>query len=297
LGNYHLYRLAKFLAYRLPYKVSHAIVMFLCDMHFYLSKIDRKAVEANLKVVTGQAQVPASQVRAVFRNFGEYLLEFFTMTKRLSPKFIKNNVRFENIEYLNEVLQKGKGGILVSAHVGNWEMGGTILPSIGYPLSVVALAHKDPRVNALFNAQREAFGAVVIQTDVAVRRVMEHLKQNRLVAILADRDFGHKGLMMNFLGRPTMMPKGAVYFSIKSGAPIIPVFFIRTKGDYFQIRVYPPIDPPHLTQARPPDELTKELLNKYLPTIEAEIRRDPSQWLLFKEFWHHENSCCHPSAQ
>ena len=65
-----------------------------------------------------------------------------------------------------------------------------MLPMLGFPLSVVALAHQDPRVNVLFNTQREAFGAMVIQTDVAVRRVVEHLQRNRLIAILADRDFG-----------------------------------------------------------------------------------------------------------
>ena len=129
-----------------------------------------------------------AQVRAVFRNFGKYLLEFFTMTRRLQPAFIESNVHINNIEYLNEVLQKGKGGILVSAHVGNWEMGGAVLPMLGFPLSVVALAHKDPRVNALFNAQREAFGAMVIQTDVAVRRVMEHLQKKPF-----SRDIGRQG--------------------------------------------------------------------------------------------------------
>lgn len=296
MGNYYLYRFAQFLAHRLPYKLSHAIVMCICDMHFYLSRTDRRIVENNLKVVTHQQEVDASQVRAVFRNFGEYLLEFFTMTKRLQPLFIKNNVHIENIEYLNEVLQKGKGAIIVSAHVGNWEMGGAILPLIGYPLSVVALAHKEARVNALFNAQREAFGAVVIQTDVAVRRVTEHLQQNRLVAILGDRDFGNKGLVMDFLGKPTMIPKGAVYFSFKTGAPIIPIFFIRTQNDHFQIRIYPSINPPHMGQVKFSDEVAGELIKKYLPAMEEEIKKHPSQWLLFREFWHHENSCCHTSA-
>ena len=204
--------------------------MVLCDLHYCFSKTDRRAVENNLKIVLKTDHVPSAQVRAVFRNFGKYLLEFFTMTKRLQPAFVESNVHIKNIEYLNEVLQKGKGGIIVSAHVGNWEMGGAVLPMLGFPLSVVALSHKDPRVNALFNAQREAFGAMVIQTDVAVRRVVEHLQRNRLVAILADRDFGNRGIMMDFLGRKTMIPKGAAFFSLKTGAPIIPVFFLRTDG-------------------------------------------------------------------
>src|ERR1700679_3625446 len=122
MGNYYLYRIGQFLAKILPYQVSSALVMFLCDMHYSFSKADRQAVENNLKIVYKTDRVPKSQVRAVFRNFGKYLLEFFTLNWRLQPEFIQSNVHIENIEYLNHVLQKGKGGILVSAHLGNWEM-------------------------------------------------------------------------------------------------------------------------------------------------------------------------------
>ncbi len=269
----------------LPFKVSNALVMALCDLHFCFSKIDRQAVEDNLKIVYKTDHVPRSQVRAVFRNFGKYLLEFFTMKKRLHPAFIESNVHINNIEYLSEVLQKGKGGIVVSAHVGNWEMGGAVLPMLGFPLSVVALSHQDQRVNAIFNAQREAFGAMVIQTDVAVRRVVEHLRRNRLVAILGDRDFGTRGIVMDFLGHKTMMPKGAAYFSLKTGAPIIPVFFIRTTQDHFEINIYPPIEPPHLPDTKITENVAMHCIQKYLAIIEEEIRKEPSQWLLFRGFW------------
>ena len=285
MGNYYLYRIGQFLANILPLEVSNALVKVLCDLHFCFSKTDRRAVESNLKIVSGKDHVSRWQVRAVFRNFGAYLLEFFTVNKRLQPAFIESKVHFKNVEYFNEVLRKGKGGIIVSAHLGNWEMGGMILPLLGFPLSVVALAHKDPRVNALFNAKREAFGCMVIQTDVAVRRVLEHLQRNRLVAILADRDFGNHGIMMDFLGRKSLIPKGAAFFSLKTGAPIIPVFFLRTADGHFEIDAYPPLDPPCLPDAKITDLVVAAYIQKYLKTIEEEIRKDPSQWLLFKEFW------------
>jgi KDO2-lipid IV(A) lauroyltransferase len=285
MGNYYLYKIGLFFARIFPYALSNVLVMGLCDLHYFFSKADRRAVENNLKIVLKTDHVPSFQVRAVFRNFGKYLLEFFTMTKRLRPEFIASKIHVENIEYLNEVLQKGRGGIVVSAHLGNWEMGGAILPKLGFPLSVVALAHRDPRVNALFNAQREAFGAEVIQTDVAVRRVYEHLQRNRLVAIIADRDFGNRGIMMDFWGRQSMIPKGAAFFSLKTGAPIVPVFFLRTDDDHFRIKVYPPIDPPHFPEARITDQMAMGCIQKYLTIIEDEIKNNPSQWLLFREFW------------
>lgn len=262
------------------------MVMFLCDLHFCFSKRDCRAVEHNLKIILNTDHVPPQDVRAVFRYFGEYLFEFFTMTQRLTPAFIQEHVHIKNIEYLNEVLKKGKGGIVVSAHLGNWEMGGAVLPMIGFPLSVVALAHQDSRVNVLFNTQREAFGAMVIQTDVAVRRVVEHLQRNRLIAILADRDFGQRGVVMDFFGRKAVIPKGAAFFSLKMGAPIIPMFFIRRGQDHFEINIYPPIDPPHLPMGKITDDIMIPYIQKYLKAIETEIKKNPSQWLIFKELEH-----------
>ena len=283
MGNYYLYKIGQFLANALPYRVSHFLVMMLCDLHYSFSGRDRRAVEKNLSVVLGRDNVPHAEVRAVFHNFGKYLLEFFTMTKRLRTGFVDSNVQVKNIDYLNQALQKGKGGIIVSAHLGNWEMGGAVLPMLGIPLSVVALAHKDPRVNALFNAQREAFGAMVIQTDVAVRRVMEHLKKNRLVAILADRDFGNRGMIMDFFGQKVMIPKGAAYFSLKAGVPIIPVFFMRNADDHFEINIYKPIDPPVLADGKITEPVALAYIRKYLTLIEDEIKKDPAQWLIFRE--------------
>ncbi len=283
MSNYYIFRIGQFLARILPEPLAMAMVMFLCDLHFYFSGRDRQAVENNLKIILNTDHVPAQNVRAVFRYFGEYLYEFFTMARRLSPEFIRKRIHINNIEYLNEVLQKGKGGILISAHLGNWEMGGAVLPMLGFPLSVVALAHRDPRVNALFNAQREAFGATVIQADSAVRRVAEHLRKNRLIAILGDRDFGQRGVMADFFGRKTMIPKGAAFFSLKTGAPIIPIFIMRKGRDHFEIDIYPPMDPPNFPGGKVPDDIAVPTIQKYLKIMEDEIRKNPSQWLIFKD--------------
>ena len=82
-----------------------------------------------------------------------------------------------------------------------------------------------------------------------------------------------------------MIPKGAAFFSMKTGAPIIPVFFQRTDDDHFEINVYPPIEPPYLSDGKVTDQAAIEYIRKYLTIIEDEIRKNPSQWLLFREFW------------
>lgn len=271
------------LAKLLPRRLSLAIVVFLCDGHCFFSRKDRQAVENNLKIIHGHGRVSYQEVRDVFRNFGFYLFEFFTMAQWVNLRYIQEHLNIHNLEYLTDVLARGKGGILISAHLGNWEMGGAVLSLLKFPLSVVALAHQDQRVNVLFNAQRGAFGVQVIQTDQAPWRVTEHLKKNRLIAIVADRDFGKQGLVMDFFGQKATVPKGAAVFSLKMGVPIIPVFFTRLTQDAFEINIYPPIEPPSLTNGRVPDDVLMGYVQQYLKVIETEIRKKPSQWLVFRE--------------
>ncbi|MEI7998654.1 MAG: lysophospholipid acyltransferase family protein [Candidatus Omnitrophota bacterium] len=284
MGNFYLYKIAVFLVRHLPRSINYALAVFLADCQYLLSSNDREAVSKNLKVILNTNKVPSLMVREVFRNFGKYLVDFFTMTKSLNKDFIKDSVEITGVEYINEALHQGKGGIILSAHLGNWEMGGSVLSFLGYPLSVVALAHKDDRVNALFNSQREFFGTTVIQTNVAIRRCLEHLNRNRLVAILADRDFGHHGLTMDFLGRKALIPQGAAMFALKTGAPIIPVFFLRTAEDKFRFIIQKPIYPPLKENKRIETQEVEGFTKKFLYLIEEQIRQNPSQWSVFCRF-------------
>jgi Kdo2-lipid IVA lauroyltransferase/acyltransferase len=284
MGNYYLYRIAYFVTRALPLKVSYALAIVIADCHYLLSKADRHAVEANLKIILKTDQVPHRKVREVFRNFGKYLVEFFTMSKHLNDEFIRDRVQIIGVEYVNDLLKEGKGCIAISAHVGNWEMAGAVLAKLGYPLSVVALPHKDPKVNKFFNEQREFFGSIVIPTTTAIRRCMEHAKANRAIAIVSERDFSQSGIVMNFLGKPTIIPKGAALFSLKTGAPIVSCFLTRV-GDNFQIRFTPPIYPPHVGQKKLDDNDLKNYMQRYIGLMENEIINHPTQWLMFREFW------------
>jgi len=280
-----LYRLAQFITCHVPLPVAYALGVFVADCHYAFSGKDRRAVEANLKAILKTDHVPPAMVREMFRNFGRYLAEFFTMTKYVDADFVRAHVQIDNSEYLNEALGHGKGCILVGGHLGNWEMLGAVLLVLGYPLSVIALPHKDPKVNKFFNDQREHFGATIIPAaTTAVRRCVEHLKANRPLGILGDRDFGSYGIVMDFLGRPTMIPKGAAMFSMKTGAPILSCFFMRKDNGDFYASFGKPIYPPS-RNGKATEEDLKALIMQYIPFIEDRIRQHPTQWLIFREFW------------
>lgn len=279
-----MYKLGQFIVSRLPLEVAYKIANVVSDLHHLFSFRDRRAVRHNLQSILPSADNLPDLTREVFRNFGLYLTEFFRMKKMLDKDFIKRKMRIQNIEYIQEALRRGKGAIILSAHIGNWELGAGLLGMLGYPIKVIALPHKERPVNDLFNQQREAKGVGVIPTNVAVNQCMEDLKNNKFIAIAADRDFSLKGgEVMDFLGKKALFPRGAAIFSTRTQAPIIPTFLIRD-GEGFTFLICDPIFPPRQGVRMSRKELILNIMKRYIAVIEEKIRQYPTQWLMFREF-------------
>lgn len=286
--KYYLYRFAHFLVNRLTLKTSYKLGMILSDIQYAFSFRDRQAVYHNLKKIIPPSLADAANLagmtREVFRNFGKYLVEFLRMERMVNEDFIARRVKIENIDRVAQALKAGKGGIIVTAHIGNWELGAVLL-GMRYPLMAVALPHKERPVNDLFNRQREFKGITVVPTNIAVRKCMEHLKNNKIVAIVADRDFTVKGgELMDFLGHKALIPKGAAMFSQRTGAPILPTFLIREPDDTFRLSILEPMFPAGDDPGVSEEEAVRAIMRRYLAVIEEQIRRYPAQWLLFREF-------------
>lgn len=283
--RFYIYKFGQFCVHHLPLRWAYGIANVLSDIHYFCSFRDRRFVKNNLKVILPSQKNIAFLAREVFRNFGKYLVDFFRMQKTLNEDYIKKNIKIKNINRLDRALQGKKGGIFTTAHIGNWELGAAVLSLLGHPMVGVALPHKERPVNDLFNKQRERWGISIIPTNGALRRCLEALKENKLVAIVADRDFTQTGVEMDFLGKKTLIPKGAAVFCAKTGAPIIPIFFIRNADDSFTMEFGELIYPPVVQEDVVSEELLYAIMQKYTAVIEEKIRQYPTQWLMFREFW------------
>ncbi len=280
--KFYLYKFGQFCVNHLPTGLIYAITTFISDMQYYLSPRDRKAVKNNLRVILRSNKNVSPMAREVFRNFGKYLADFFRMSKKLTPDYIQRHITIEHAHYFDQVLKEGKGGIILTAHIGNWELGGIVISMLGYPLVAVALPHRERPVNDLFNHQRETKGITIVQTNGAIRRCVEALKANKFVALLADRDFGVHGELMDFLGKKAFIPKGPAVFSLKTGAPIIPAFLIYKEDGTFRMFLEEPIYP---VFSGTEEESIRNLMRQYTAVIEDKIRQYPTQWLMFRRFW------------
>ena len=272
----------------MPLKVAYAVAVFISDLHYLSSPADRNAVWENLKVIFPDK--PDTELRRIrrrmFRNFAKYLVDFFRFSK-VDAEYVRKNIKIENIHYFDEALKRGKGVIVLTAHLGNWELGGVVVALSGYPFWVVALSHKNKKVNDFFISQRRSKGIQVIPLGSAARQCYNLLKENKMVALVGDRDFTEKGIKVDFFGRKTFLPLGPAYLSMKTQASIITGFMLRNPDDTFTLTINKPVEIDKIALNAPQDkeESLLKIIDAYKVVLEDYIRKYPDQWYMFRRFW------------
>lgn len=279
---YYLFLFGKALALILPRRSVYAVAEFLALIHWFFSAKDRQAVEYNLSnLIEDKAKIKESG-RQVFINFALYLVDFFRYS-RLNKKFVDKFVRVTGIEYLRQACDEGKGVITLTAHLGNYELGGAVISLLGFDFNVVALPHKDKRVNDFFNHQRQRVGMKVIAIGSGIKRCYSQLKSGKIVGLLGDRDFS--GTYLNILmgNKIAPIPKGPAFFALKTQAAVIPGFLIRENRYYYNLI----FDQPIKASAQDTQE---SLTIKYAAVIEKYLRLYPQQWYVFTKYWQEPNN-------
>jgi len=280
---YLIYRIGQFLALNLSLNFAYNLATIVSDIRLLFNNQDKIETQENLKAIFPDKS--DKEIRAItktlFRNFAKYLVDFFRFSK-INKDYIEKNVEIKNAHYFNESLKDGKGVIALTAHIGNWELGGAVMGVMGYPLWAVALSHKHKAVDDFFISQRKIKGVNVIPLNKAGRQCFSRLKENNVLALVGDRDFTLDGTTAEFFGRKSIFPQGPAVLSLKLGSPIVCGFMIRKPDDKFMLVMEEPI------KAVPSGNKEKDiedLMKKYISIFENYIRKYPDQWYMFKNFW------------
>ena len=270
---------ARLLPRRTAYTLARPMSRWACRHQHTM----REGLAANLRVVLDATGRPRSEpevqalVQATYQNFGKYLVDFFQM-KRLAPIELRAMVTVERIEYLEQCRGRGRGIIGLTAHIGSWEVGASVLTAHGCPVNAVALRQSSPALDALFQSRRAHRGIRVLPAEGATRATLARLGQDEFVALLADLDVAGGPPSIPFFGRPARLPKGPAVLAARGRAPILPAFVLRQPDDTFRFRAYPPILP---EQTRSVDEIQRRIC----AVLEEVIAAHPDQWFAFDPRW------------
>lgn len=296
MNEYLTYRAAAWLSRHLPEKLAYWFGLRVADRFYRFNLKGREAVMGNLRrVFAAQGVVPAEDTlggltRKMFQYFGKYLVDFFRYA-RLSPEDLRRRISIQGREHLDQAVAMNRGVLLVTAHFGNWELGGGVLAALGYKINAVVLPARLDKLNRMFQRQRERRGVNLILVGESAFHIVRCLRKREVVAMLADRDFTASDERVPFFGAPARIPRGPAWLSVKLGVPVVPGFLIRLVDDTFLLRFYPPILPQE-------GGSVDEVRNKICRVLEKEIGERPYQWFIFDDFWNnHEGMSLREAAQ
>jgi KDO2-lipid IV(A) lauroyltransferase len=277
LSYYAIYVVSRILPITLGRKIGRVIAL----MVYLFSKKDRHGFAYNLSLALNKSPQEDSIktiTRKIFMNYGEYMADFFLLPQQPPHKIQQSFAYLKGEHIIKKALSRGKGVILLSAHIGNWEFGGAMMRLSEYPLAVVALPHNTAATNALVNRLREEKGIRVIEMNdspFSSIPILNHLRQNGVVAMIGDRDFFGTGKKIKFFGKKIRFPIGPVAIALASGAAVIPAFVLKQPdGRYFGILEN---EIPISKNGNRDDMIEKNLI-KIAHVFETYIRRYPEQW-------------------
>jgi Kdo2-lipid IVA lauroyltransferase/acyltransferase len=266
------------LAARAPLEAGRLVGAALGWAAFDLARLRRDTSVANAAASLGVSKREATQIaRASYVNLGRCLLEYAAFA-RLTRAEVMDAVEFEGLENMRRVVREGKGGIIVAGHLGNWELMGAGLAVAGFPIHFLVGQQTNARVDDVMNDLRRRQGIGIISRSVALRKVMQALAGNQVVAILTDQDARKGGVVVDYLGRPASTVRGPALFAIRRGCPVLPCFIWRVGARHHGV-VEAPLYPLPIDDE---DEAIRELTQRYTDRISARVREHPEDY-----FWPH----------
>ena len=256
----------------------------LGNLMYFLSFHWRRIVIRNLSFTRIETSPERIKERAkiIFQHFGITILELVQMTC-MSKQQIISKVRIEGQEILTEALVRQKGVVVVTAHLGNYEMAAQSIPCIlGIPLASVAKQMRNPWINRVIHNMRTRFGNKIIYKKGALPEMTQKLRQGLVVTILMDISRRFDGVEVEFFGHRATATPSAALLGLRCKSPIVPAFSHRNRKGELIVQIESPIE------IQRTDNLRKDLkTNTQLITdrIERAVRNYPDQWNWILKRW------------
>jgi len=272
---YFGYLVARLATALVPRRSGHVMAAAVAALWYAASPRLRRNLDANLRLISYLRDAPGQRARVgrrAVRNFAVAVTDFL-MLPRINRANLEKYVDVAGFQEIKEMLA-GRPAILVTAHLGSWEIAAAAAALVGIDLHIIAWDHPDSRVAKIFRRRREAKGLKVLSVRAAARS-MPSVLETSSVALAADRDFTGQGMRMNFLGASTTVPSAYAALARSMGIPVIPVICLRLDdGRYHLFREA-------ALRAADGDRAGETIVGQCLRAFEKYVEKHPEQWYRF----------------
>jgi predicted LPLAT superfamily acyltransferase len=266
---------------------AYFVLRFVSFYYFLFSKPNKYIRDYFIKV---HDYSPLKARLAVYKNnfiLGQTIIDKVAVMAGAKDAF---KVIHKNGAMLEELSTIGKGGILVSAHIGNWEVAGQGLNRLGTAFNVLMYANEKEDVKQYMDGvmKEKKINIIAINEETKSHIIELHkaFSNNELVVMHGDRyREGAKTLTTNFFGRPAKFPAGPFIMAAKFGVPLCIVFAVKTDKHTYQFSTEKPIQVERVRGEAQLDKVCQELLEKYVIEVEKMVKAYPHQWFNYYDFW------------
>ena len=274
------YRIFVFLIQKAGIKAAYVLLYFVASYYFFFLKKSNKAIFYYFNQRLGYSNFKSKKM--VFKSyytFGQTIIDKISISAGMRNKF---TYEFDGIEILKNLLAEKKGGVLISAHVGNFEIAEHFLGDIDvdFQINLVTtdLEHSDIKKYLETVTQKPTVKFIIIKDDLShIFEINAALANNELVCFTGDRYFeGTKSLTEKILGQEANFPAGPFLIASRLKVPVVFVYVMKESNLHYHL---------YAREAAVKHRDEKGLLKAYIESVENILQRYPLQWFNYFDFW------------
>ncbi len=263
---------------------AYLLLRFVAFYYFVFSWSTSHSTYRYFRNRLGQRRVSA--IANIYRNYfrlGQTLLDKVVVLAEVDKSF---TYHFDGGEHLSSITNEGKGGILLSAHVGNWEMAGHNLKRLKAKINIVMFDGEHEQIKRFLNDVTGArnFRIITVREDMShVYAIGEALANNELVCLHADRFLeGNKTITKHFLGADARFPAGPFSLAAGFNVPVSFVFSFKETSRHYHNFASPPM---HREPGEGKHDFVNRLSTAFVRDLENKLSQFPEQWFNYYNFW------------
>ncbi len=281
--TYYIFRFFETILFALPQKFQEALFIGIAKIIFLIDFKHKNIIKANLDL-TIKDEISKEQYNNILRYCHKNLILVLLQvlrSNRMSLEELHDSVSFENKAYVDEAIAQNRKIIFISAHYGNWELGGISLGGLVSPATVIYKKMNNSYFDNYLMRSRTKFNLSMTEKRGAIKQLVKALKKGDSISMLIDQNVNPKdGIIVDFLGQKATQTAAAAFLARKFDALIIPLLINTKPGNDKVITFYEPI-----ITAKTEDEEKdiQESAQAQADVFSKAIKAHPEPW-----FWCHK---------